>query len=193
MSAAPRLTLPAILSLGLALAAPAEANRPRLFIDEAERDTSHIEDPEPWKDSAVTLPPWPAEADLIPFTVDGDQTPLRYYIDEKSLSTNPDGVIRYTLVVEAGGGSRNVSYEGLRCTARGSYRVYAYGARGRFTPAVGEDWQRLPTSGRDGYHKALHGFYLCVPLKMEPRPKKDMVRALRGQLSPRANTGFMTD
>jgi hypothetical protein len=165
----------------------------RPFIDEPEPPaSSRIEEAAPWQEGKTTLPPWPANSDLVEFHVDGGPTPFRYFIDASHLAVGADGVVRYTLVVESGSGARNVSYEGMRCTARGSYKIYAYGAGSRFKP-VEQDWQPIPVHSNDRYHLALHRVILCVPLKFEPRPKKDMIRAMQGHLPRRTNAGFLSD
>jgi hypothetical protein len=165
----------------------------RPFIDEPEHFTSNrVQEGEPWKEGSAGLPPWPADSDLVEFHVDGEPSPFRYFIDGKHLSVGSDGVVRYTLVVESSTGVRNVSFEGLRCTLRGVYKVYAYGSGGSFK-RVEEDWQPIQERGNDPYHRDLYQALLCVPLKMEPRPKKDMIRALEGHVHRRDNAGFLPD
>lgn len=177
--------LPLLPTLGSA------AERP--FIDEPEPITSsRVQEGEPWKEGSTSLPPWPADSDLVEFTLDGQSSPFRYFIDSKHLAVGADGVVRYTLVVESASGMRNVSFEGLRCTPNGTYKVYAYGSAGSFKH-VDQDWQPILDRGYDRYHRALHRILLCVPLKFEPRPKKDMIRALEGHVPRRTNAGFLPD
>ena len=172
---------------------PVPAAAERTFIDEPEPITpSSVREREPWKEQAVDLPPWPRDQDLVEFELD-TRTPFRYFIDAKNLRTGADGVVRYTLVAESRSGTRNVSFEGLRCTPKGTYRVYAYGANGRFEAVTGENWQSATTGAGDQLHRELHGHFLCGPMTFEPRPKKDMVRALRGNIRSRENTGFLPD
>lgn len=170
------------------------AERERPFIDEPEPAMPRsVTDPEYWQEGAAPLPPWPKDADLVEFQVDNDESPFRYFIDGRHLKTGADGIVRYTLVVESPTGARNVSFEGIRCTPRGDYKTYAQGVGDRFKPVAESDWKRIPSRGYDKYHGALYREYLCVPLKFEPRPKKDMLRALRGQIHSKANTGFLPD
>jgi len=174
--------------------ASAEAARERAFIDEPEPPTPRsVEDGELWQERKAALPPWPQDGDLVEFQVDDRARSFRYFIDGRHLEVGSDGVVRYTLVVEAGSGVRNLSVEGIRCTPQGDHKVYAYGAGGSFKPVSGEEWQ--PIRGRAGnqVQRDLHGHFLCVPLKFQPRPKKDMIRALRGPINPRQNTGFLPD
>jgi hypothetical protein len=181
----------ALITAGL-ITGPAFAERP--FIDEPEPvRPSTIKEPEYWSEGVAELPPWPKDADLVELHLDGPRGLLRYYIDGRNLAVGSDQVVRYTLVAESASGARNVSFEGIRCTPKGEHRVYAYGIGGRFESAPLKDWQALPQGDTSDYRRQLHGQVLCVPLKFEPRPKKDMIRAMKGPIHPRENAGFMTD
>jgi hypothetical protein len=172
---------------------PALAAKERAFIDEPEAPVpSSVQERELWKERPGDMPPWPEEGDLVEFTLD-QPSPFRYYIDRRSLDVGSDGVVRFTLVAASASGARNVSFEGLRCTPRGAYKVYAYGIGGQFKPVPGEDWQDIHTLPGGELYRELHGHFLCVPRAFTPRPKKDMVRALEGHISPRQNSGFLTD
>lgn len=178
----------------LALFATTAAHAERLFIDEPEPIAPRsIGEREPWKEGAAKLPPWPDDGDLVEFELDGAPSPMRFYIDGKNLNVGTDGVVRYTLVIESRSGTRNLSFEGIRCTLKGAYKVYAYGEDGKFNRTPEGDWLPISGGGHDRYHQELHRHHLCVPLKLEPRPKKDMLRALKGRIDPRANTGFLSD
>lgn len=180
-----------LLVTGLSLG-PALAERP--FIDEAEPfRPGTIKDPEYWSEGVAALPPWPKDTDLVELHLDGPRGLLRYYLDGKNLAVGSDEVVRYTLLAQSASGARNVSFEGIRCTPKGEHRVYAYGIGGRFEPAPPSDWRPLPQGDTNDYRRQLHGQVLCVPLKFEPRPKKDMLRAMKGPIHPRENAGFMTD
>jgi hypothetical protein len=159
------------------------------------KDTySNVAEPEAWKEKgAVQPPPWPKDTDLVEFRASNRASPFRHFIDTKSLSVDAQQVVRYTVVVESSSGGRNVAYEGIRCTPNGAYRAYAYGSEGRFRPAAGEDWRDVNASGVPPYVKDLARFYLCVPLKFEPRPLKEMPRILSGRGSARDNSGFLPD
>ena len=150
-----------------------------------ERDTT-------WKEGVATLPPWPKDSDLVEFQVDDPSSGLRQYVDAKSIAVGRDGVVRYTLVVESGSGARNVSFEGLRCTPHGMFKLYAYGAGGRFEATEGE-WQNIRGRGHDKIHRDLHGRILCVPREFKPRPKRDMIRYLRVAVPHETGTGFQAD
>jgi len=183
-------TLTLLLVLLWSSAVLADRNRP--FVDEAEPPTpSSIEDIDTtWKEGATTLPPWPSNSDLIEFDVDDPSSRFRQYIDGKHLSVGSDGAIRYTLVVESSSGARNISFEGLRCTPGGTFKIYAYGIGARFEKAA-SDW--IPIQERDAIHRDLHKLLLCIPRKFEPRSKKNMIHALRSRVLHDIGTGFVSD
>jgi hypothetical protein len=166
----------------------------RPFVDEAEPATpSSVEDKDlSWKEGTTSLPPWPNDGDLVELFVDDPGSPFHQYIDGRHISVGADGAVRYTLVVESRSGARNVSFEGLRCTPSGAFKIYAYGYDGRFEKVDG-DW--IPIRGRshDKIHRDLHKLILCIPRKFEPRPKKDMIRAMRTWVLHEAATGFVPD
>lgn len=150
---------------------------------------------EKWKEGSVRLPAWPRDQDLIKVRLDLPDSRFSYYIDRNSLSTGDDGVVRYTLIAEGTGGARNLSYEGIRCTPHGAYRIYAYGEDGRFrTASGGDDWRDINLSGADPLHHELWRHYLCVPRLFAPRSKRDQVRMLRsGRVPAIENDGFLTN
>jgi len=153
-------------------------------------------DPGQWEETeAVQLPPWPRAEDLVTVPVDGDDGRFTYRIDARSLRTSPDGVVRYTLVAEAAGGARNVSYEGLRCTPHGTYKIYAYGAdQGFIATAIADDWLPIERLGADRLRYDLWRHYLCVPRLFQPRPRDEQLRLLRSGRVPRVeNRGFLSD
>jgi hypothetical protein len=176
------------------LAGPAMSGKwDRPFIDEPEAPMpSSIRDREDWKEKSVTLPPWPKDSDLVEFHVEDSSPQFRQYIDGRHLSVGSDEVVRYTLVVQSRGGARNVSFEGLRCTPQGTFKIYAYGVDGRFEKTKSE-WESLHGRSHDKIHRDLYRHFLCVRLNFEPRPKKDMIRTMRSAAPREANTGFMFD
>jgi len=139
-------------------------------------------------------PPWPGEGDLIEFKLDDREAgPFRYFIDKTHLTTGPDKVVRYTIVVQSQSGTRNLSFEGIRCTPRGEYKVYAYGNQGRFVPLEGASWQQVVGLATEPYRKELWQYHFCIPREFAPRPKPDMLRSLQGRLPPRQNADFQSD
>lgn len=148
-----------------------------------------------WKEGDVSLPAWPKDVDLIGVSLDRPDAPFAYYIDRASLATGRDGVVRYTIVAEAGGGVRNITFEGIRCTPSGAYRIYAFGHGGAFKPATGgDDWQPIGLTAGNAARNELWRHYLCVPRLFKPRPKRDQLRMLRsGRVPEIENSGFLTN
>lgn len=119
-------------------------------------------DVKPWQEVAVELPPAPDAKNLIGFYV-SPATDNRFFIDAASLNAGSDGVVRYTMVVEAAGGSRNVTHEGLRCETR-ELRVYAFGQRdGSWSKARSNEWRRIRDVAANRQHVVLFSEYLCSP------------------------------
>lgn len=167
-----------------------------VFVNDAEPAAPQsVTDPEHWREQALTLPAWPREADLLPVPLDTPNTAFAYLIDTRSLTTGADQVVRYTLVAESASGARNLSFEGLRCSPNGQYRVYAYGHNGRFEPlAAPETWRALARADSDPARLELWRHYLCVPRKFAPRPRRDQLRLLKqGRVEGYDQTGFMTE
>lgn len=172
----------------------------------AKRDTSFVNDAEPdapssvtpgrkWQEGGYTLPAWPRDQDLLEVKLDGPAQALTHYVDQQSLRTGDDGVVRYTLVTESASGTRNVSFEGLRCTPRGRWKTYAFGIDGRFEPtAISDAWQEIRDQASDPVHYELWQHYLCVPRAFEARPRVDQVRMLKsGRVARVEHAGFMAD
>ncbi len=182
------------LLCALLLAAATEAPADNLFVNPPEPvGPSNITEAEPWQEGAVRVPPPPQDANLVEFEIDGPASPFRYYIDTQSLAAGADGVVRYTVVVQGRGSARNIAYEGIRCTPKGEYRVYAYGAENRFTPSGETDWLPITSLAHELYRKNLWQHHLCIPREFKPRPRRDMIRSLRGAIAPRENRGFQAD
>lgn len=181
-----------LLLLGMAASAIAES--PFVFGPQEVAPKS-VKPNAKWKEGNIGLPAWPNDNDLIKVSLDSPDTRFSYYIDKNSLSTGGDGVVRYTLVAETNNGTRNVSFEGIRCTPRGVYRVYAYGQARRFQLAVGgDDWRAIDVSGADPIRDELWRHYLCVPRLFEPRAKREQIRVLRsGRVPSVENSGFLTN
>jgi hypothetical protein len=191
------MSIPAVaLMLTLALtSALALAAKPQQFIDEAEPAApSSIQEGKLWEEGKSTLPPWPKDSDLVEFQLDtGSPSRFRYFIDGQHLNIGRDEVVRYTLVAESPTGARNVTFEGLRCKAQGVFRTYAYGSGKAFIPVEAGEWETITAKYGDKLHRELHDHLLCGPHTFEPRPIKDMIRALKGEIHGRENAGFQPD
>jgi len=186
--------LPPLIAIVALIAPPAQAER--LFIDEAEPiSPKSITPGKPWDEEDLRLPPWPRDGDLIEVKVDDPDARFRHFIDQRSLKTGRDGVVRFTLVSESSSGSRNVSYEGIRCTPAGRYKIFAYGTNGRFEPTtVADEWRVIDKLGSQALHYDLWKHYMCIPRKLVARPRDQQLRLLRsGRVSMHDNAGFITN
>lgn len=113
-----------------------------------------------WTELAVQLPAAPVQANLLSFYV-SPLTENRYFIDSASISVGQDGVVRYTLQVLAGGGARNVTYEGMRCETR-ERRIYASGRiDGSWSRFGRSEWVKIVDSAANRHHAALFLEYFC--------------------------------
>lgn len=136
----------------------------------------------PWQELEVTLPKAPTAAEILPFFVSAT-TEHRYFIDGDSLTVGTDGVVRYVLVVETGGGARNVSFEGMRCVTR-ERRIYASGRRdGTWSKSRNNAWQRIQDNALNRHHAALFLEYFC-PGGVIVRDADDAREALRRGVHP---------
>ena len=159
-------TLPALL-LCLPLIAHAEWGE---FEREFEQD-------KPWVEVAAQLPPYPKPENLVPFNV-SSATRNRHFVDAASISVGTDNVVRYTVVIEAAGGAKNVSFEGLRCES-GERRLYAYGhPDGSWSKARNAGWEGIKFRSLLSYQKALFEDHFC-PNGIRVRDGKEAVQNLR--------------
>ena len=114
----------------------------------------------PWDELQTQLPPYPKTGNLLKLDI-GSNTANSYFVDAASVSVGEDGVVRYTLVIQAGGGASNVSFEGIRCDGR-LVRVYAFGHPGnRWSRARNAGWRDIQPREINGYQYALHRDYFC--------------------------------
>lgn len=131
----------------------------------------------PWVEVAAQLPPYPKPDNLIPFNV-SSATRNKFFVDAESISVGADKVVRYTVVVEAAGGARNVSYEGMRCET-GERRLYAYGhPDGTWSRARNAGWEDIKFRSLLSYRKALYEDHFC-PDGINVRNAKEAVERLR--------------
>jgi hypothetical protein len=158
--------LPALL-LCLPLAAHAEWGQ---FDYEFEQD-------KPWTEIAAQLPAYPKPGNLVEFNV-SSATRNRHFVDTASISVGEDKVVRYSVVVEAAGGAKNVSFEGMRCET-GERRLYAYGhPDGSWSKARSAGWQPIKFRSLLSYRRALFEEHFC-PGGISVRDAEEAVRSLR--------------
>ena len=131
----------------------------------------------PWSELQAKIPPYPKDADLIQFDA-GSATPHRFFIAPGSLSIGEDGVVRYIMVIRAAGGSRNVTFEGMRCETR-EQKTYAIGhPDGSWTRAREPQWRRIEYREVNRQHGVLYREFFCRG-KSPARSVKDIVSVLR--------------
>ncbi|HEY4540766.1 MAG TPA: CNP1-like family protein [Noviherbaspirillum sp.] len=119
------------------------------------------EDPDnPWQEAPVQLPPMPQDVDLQPFYVSGTATQA-FAVDERSIRTDLDGVVRFTLVSRSSAGAVNTSYEGIRCRTR-EVKQYAFGrADGSWVEARTSKWKQIAGTHANRYHAVLARDFFC--------------------------------
>ncbi len=136
-----------------------------------------FEQDKPWVEVAAQLPPFPKAENLIEFNV-SSATRNRYFVDKESISVGADKVVRYTVVIEAAGGARNISFEGLRCETS-ERRLYAYGhADGTWSKARNAGWERIKLRSLLSYQKALIEDHFC-PNGINVRDGKEAAQSLQ--------------
>ncbi len=130
-----------------------------------------------WREAEVALPAFPADADLVRVPPQPTDT-FKIFVDEKSVSVGPDGVMRMTFVVESPSGVRNVLYDGIRCQTV-EYKTYAIGtAQRRWQPLPNARWQVIGPIGPNNYRRYLYQTLVCRKL---PRPTPEQfIRDLKG-------------
>lgn len=131
----------------------------------------------PWDEMQTQLPAYPQDGTLLPLNVSAVTT-HRFFVDEKSVSTGKDGVVRYTLVIKTSGGATNVSFEGIRCETR-EQKYYAIGrADGSWVRARNPQWRRIEFRDVNAHHFTLYAEYACEG-KFVRGNAEQIVRALR--------------
>ena len=106
------------------------------------------------------LPAYPSEDRLLLFTV-SRLSDNRFQVDEDSIDVHPDRDVRLTIVVDAPGGARTVTYEAIRCQTA-EYRIIAIGQRdGRWMTVAEPQWRRIEEGGPNRQRAALALEYLC--------------------------------
>jgi hypothetical protein len=131
----------------------------------------------PWVELSAQLPPYPKADNLVEFNV-SSATQHRHFIDTTSISVGEDKVVRYTVVIEAAGGAKNVSFEGIRCET-GERRLYAYGhPDGTWSKARRAGWEGIKFRSLLSYHKALYEDHFC-PGGINVRDAREATQNLR--------------
>lgn len=126
----------------------------------APEDVEDGDESRKWQEIDPDFPAFPRQEDLLPFYVSA-ATDNRFFVDGATLSVGRDGVVRYVVVIEAGGGARNISFEGLRCETK-ERRIYASGRLdGTWSRSRNGEWKVIQSMSANRYHAALFFEYLC--------------------------------
>ena len=130
-----------------------------------------------WKESRITLPPYPVDRNLISVPLP-ERDSLKIYIDEKSISLLPDRAIRFSLVVESPSGARNVFYDAIRCETK-EYKTYAFGtAEGTFQLVKNPKWRKIPYYPTNAFRYHLYKYVVCDEDESALSPK-ELVRMIK--------------
>ncbi|MFC5476449.1 CNP1-like family protein [Paraherbaspirillum soli] len=123
-------------------------------------DEDFDDDGKSWQEIKKDLPPAPQAANLVQFYV-GPTASMTFTIDVNSISSDTDGVVRYTLVSKSQAGAENISYEGIRCQTY-EKKLYAFGQKdGSWSRARLSNWQPITELVANRQHAALAKDYLC--------------------------------
>ena len=136
-----------------------------------------FENEKPWVELAAQLPPTPKAENLVEFNV-SSATRHKHFVDTASISVGEDKIVRYTVVIEAAGGAKNVSFEGMRCET-GERRLYAYGhPDGTWSKARNAGWEGIKFRSLLSYQKALFEDHFC-PDGINVKDARVAVRSLQ--------------
>ncbi|HEX6828233.1 MAG TPA: CNP1-like family protein [Burkholderiales bacterium] len=138
-------------------------------------------DERPWREIEAKLPAYPLPENLVKIDA-GATASSRYYVDTASLSVDPDGVVRYSVVVKSAYGAESVSYEGIRCDTR-ERRSYAFGRPdGSWSRARSSRWERIQANlAQTRYQMTLYGDYFCPEGRIAGDRKEVLDGLRRGQ------------
>ena len=138
---------------------------------------SEFENEKTWVELSAQLPPTPKAENLVEFNV-SSVARHRHFVDTASISVGADKVVRYAVVIEAAGGAKNVSFEGMRCET-GERRLYAYGhPDGTWSKARNSGWEGIKFRSPLSYHKALFEDHFC-PGGIRVKDGKEAAQNLR--------------
>lgn len=116
-----------------------------------------------WSEEKIALPAFPRDEGLVEFQVDQPNSRFKYFIDKSSIAIgSSDGVTRFSLVVQSSSGSRNISYEALRCNS-GEYKIYAFGSyrTKQWKRMRRVEWKEVKDDHYQRHRRDLLKYYLC--------------------------------
>jgi len=120
---------------------------------------------EVWQEQEGELPAYPVKDNLLEVNAGTEGLQYRVYLDELSLISSDDGVVRYTVVLVSSTGIWNVTHEGLHCGER-QYRRYAYGANDKWQPLADSTWGPLRGKGAYSYRRIFYEKFICDPTRL---------------------------
>jgi hypothetical protein len=126
---------------------------------------------EVWREEEPALPAYPEDAQLQHVPMPAFDA-IKVYVDKTSVTRGKDDVLRFTLVVETSSGTRNVFYEGIRCSTR-EYKTYAIGTHDRrLHKLAGAAWQFIAQIPHNGYRYEFYAQYACDTHKSARHPRE---------------------
>lgn len=113
-----------------------------------------------WRESDVPPPPSFDVNRLIRIPAPPGSS-LTFGVDPATLTTTPEGIVRYVMIASSPDGGHNVMYEGIRCST-GQHRVYArYSAPTGWTVLPDSDWRPLYNSAASRHALSLAQAGVC--------------------------------
>jgi hypothetical protein len=144
-----------------------------------EWDAEFDEEKKSWQEIQAQIPPYPKEENLVRVDA-GRATSHQFYVDASSVTLGEDGVMRYTVVVRAGGGATNVSFEGMRCETR-EQKLYALGRADKtWVRARDPQWHRIELRELTPHRYVLYREYFCAERTRPTAPKRALEALRRG-------------
>ncbi len=114
----------------------------------------------PWQEGDAVIPEPPRESNFAQLQGADLDPDYEVFIDKGSLSLLADKVFRYTAVVQAPSGPRNVFYEGIRCGSK-EFKIYAFLSGDRFRRRRDPQWEQIYDSGATAYREVLIKDFVC--------------------------------
>jgi hypothetical protein len=111
-------------------------------------------------DLAINLPAWPEDRDLAELQ-QSVRPDLRFFVDRRSIELVPGGEFRFTLVARTASGSRNVTFEAIRCATRDRMMLAVGSPDRRWSPARFMRWEPVERNDPIGMRDVLWRDIFC--------------------------------
>lgn len=129
-----------------------------------------------FKEGETTLPLNPPNQEtLVPFYVSNNAV-FKFAIDTDSISADPDGVTRYTVVMTSPNGNQQTQYEGIRCDSF-QWRLYGNFDNGKWKENTLSSWKDIKDHNPNRYQAALAQGAFC-DLDSQVKNVKTIIRSL---------------